>query len=217
MAGEVGLQSDVYLDGAEKPRTLHLKNLRRQWQIIALQVVATVALVGMYFEVVSTYVVGSIDHTILFDTIEEYVISDQLPLGDWLTGEGRTGMGRFFVPLVLGLGLGGAMAFIAFQSPKVQQRIKLGFIVGLIVLLIGRLVLSWFAGMLFSFDLRLPNESELETLQTPLLLIMSLMILFIYLLPVIMETRVILGLSRRSNAWAIDITQQYLSNHANLN
>ena len=176
MAGEVGLQSDVYLEGTAKPRTLHLKTLRRQWQIIALQILATVALIGMYLEVVSTYVVNSIDHTILFDTIE-LLISDQLPLGDWLTGEGRTGLGRFFVPLVLGLGLGGIMAFIAFQSPKVQQRIRLGFIVGLIVLLVGRLMLSWFAGMLFSFELRLPNDSELETLQTPLLLIMSLMIL----------------------------------------
>ena len=199
MAGEVGLQSDVYLDGVAKPRTLHLKMLRRQWQIIALQVVATVALLGMYLEVVSTYVVGSIDHTILFDSIE-LLISDQLPLGDWLTGEGRSGLGRFFVPLVLGLGLGGTMAFIAFQSPKVQQRIKLGFIVGLIVLLVGRLVLSWFAGMLFSFDLRLPTNGELETLQWPLLMIMSLLILFIYLLPVIMGTRGIWGLSRRSIA-----------------
>ncbi|MGB1766820.1 MAG: hypothetical protein ACPHJE_05555, partial [Poseidonia sp.] len=74
-----------------------MKNLRRQWQILALQIIATVALVGMYLEVVSTYVVGSIDHTILFDSIE-LLISDQLPLGDWLTGEGRTGMARFFVP-----------------------------------------------------------------------------------------------------------------------
>ena len=169
-----------------------LKNLRRQWQILALRIIATVALVEMYLEVVSTYVVGSIDHTILFDSIE-LLISDQLPLGDWLTGEGRTGMARFFVPLVLGLSFGGVMAFIAFQSPKVQQRIKLGFIVGLIVLLVGRLVLSWFAGMLFSFDLRLPTNDELETLQWPLLMIMSLMILFIYLLPVIMGTRGIWG------------------------
>ena len=209
MAGEVGLQSDVYLEGTAKPRTLHLKTLRRQWQIIALQILATVALIGMYLEVVSTYVVNSIDHTILFDTIE-LLISDQLPLGDWLTGEGRTGLGRFFVPLVLGLGLGGIMAFIAFQSPKVQQRIRLGFI----VLLVGRLMLSWFAGMLFSFELRLPNDSELETLQTPLLLIMSLMILFLYLLPVIMGTRGIWGLSRRSIAWAIGFTLLFLGIHA---
>ena len=40
--------------------------------------IATVALIGMYLEVVSTYVVGSIDHTILFDSIE-LLISDQLP------------------------------------------------------------------------------------------------------------------------------------------
>ena len=155
MAGEVGLQSDVLLEGSAKPRTLHLKNLRRQWQILSLQILATVALVGMYLEVVSTYVVGSIDHTILFDTIE-LLIADQLPIGDWLTGEGRTGLARFFVPLVLGVGLGGSMAFLAFQSPKIQQRIKLGFIIGLMVLLIGRLLVSWLAGMLFTFDLRLP-------------------------------------------------------------
>ena len=213
MAGEVGLQSDVLLEGSARPRTLHLKNLRRQWQILALQVLATVALVAMYLEVVSTYVVESIDHTIVFDTIE-VLIADQLPIGDWLTGEGRSGMGRFVVPLVLGVGLGGTMAFIAFQSPKVQQRLKLGFIVGLMVLLIGRLVVSWLAGMLFTFDLRLPTDSELETLQWPLLMILSLMILFIYLLPVIMGTRGIWGLSSRSIAWSIGFTLLFLGIHA---
>ena len=213
MAGEVGLQSDVLLEGIARPRTLHLKNLRRQWQILSLQILATVALVGMYLEVVSTYVVGSIDHTILFDTIE-LLIADQLPIGDWLTGEGRTGLARFFVPLVLGVSLGGIMAFMAFQSQKIQQRIKLGFIIGLMVLLVGRLLLSWLAGMLFTFDLRLPTDSELETLQWPLLMILSLMILFIYLLPVIMGTRGIWGLSRRSIAWSIGFTLLFLGIHA---
>jgi len=213
MAGEVGLQSDVLLEGSARPRTLHLKNLRRQWQILSLQILATIALVGMYLEVVSTYVVGSIDHTILFDTIE-LLIADQLPIGDWLTGEGRTGLGRFFVPLVLGVSLGGTMAFLAFQSPKVQQRIKLGFIIGLMVLLVGRLVVSWLAGMLFTFDLRLPSDSELETLQWPLLMILSLMILFIYLLPVIMGTRGIWGLSRRSIGWSIGFALLFLGIHA---
>jgi hypothetical protein len=106
------------------------------------------------------------------------------------------------------------MAFLAFQTPKVQQRIKLGFIIGLIVLLIGRLTLSWLAGMLFSFDLRLPTDSELQTLQWPLLMIMSLLIMFIYLLPVIMGTRGIWGLSRRSIAWAIGFTLLFLGIHA---
>ena len=63
MAGEVTPQG-------EGARSLHLRQLRVQWQIVTLQVLATLALVWMYLEVVSTYVVGSIDHTQLFDTLE---------------------------------------------------------------------------------------------------------------------------------------------------
>ena len=213
MADDVGLQGDVTISGEVRPRTLHLKMLRKQWQIITLQIIGTVALIGMYLEVVSTYVVGSIDHTMLFDTIE-ILIGDQLPIGDWLTGEGRSGLARFFVPLVLGLAVGGRMALLAFQTPTVQQRIKLGFIITLIVALVGQLLFSWLTGMLFSFDLRLPNASELSTLEWPLLMILSLMILFLYLLPVIMGVRGIWGLSRRSIAWAIGFTLLFLGVHA---
>lgn len=213
MAEDVGLQGDVTVSGQVHPRTLHLKLLRRQWQIIALQIIATVALVGMYLEVVSTYVVGTIDHTMLFDTIE-VLIGDQLPIGDWLTGEGRTGLSRFFVPLILGLSIGGGMAFLAFQTPTVQQRVKLGFIITMIVVLVGQLVLSWLTGMLFNFELRLPNTNELSTLEWPLLMILSLTILFMYLLPVIMGARGIWGLSRRSIAWAIGFTLLFLGIHA---
>jgi hypothetical protein len=213
MADEVGLQGDVTISGELRPRTLHLKMLRKQWQIITLQVIATVALIGMYLEIVSTYVVGSIDHTMLFDTIE-VLIGDQLPIGDWLTGEGRNGISRFFIPLVLGLALGGGMALLAFQTPEVQQRVKLGFIITLIVVLIGQLLLKWLTGMLFSLDLRLPNTNELSTLEWPLLMILSLVILFLYLLPVIMGVRGIWGLSRRSVAWAIGFTLLFLGIHA---
>tara|TARA_B110000881_G_scaffold211774_1_gene220691 strand:- start:12 stop:1226 length:1215 start_codon:yes stop_codon:yes gene_type:complete len=213
MADDVGLQGDVTISGEIHPRTLHIKMLRKQWQIITLQVIATVALLGMYLEIVSTYVVGSIDHTMLFDTIE-IIINDQLPIGDWFTGEGRTGLSRFFVPLILGLALGGGMALLAFQTPAVQQRAKLGFIITLIVILVGQLLLTWFTGMLFSFDLRFPNSSELSTLEWPLLMILSLMILFLYLLPVIMGVRGIWGLSRRSIAWAIGFTLLFLGIHA---
>ena len=213
MASEVDVQSDVTMTDGLGARTLHLKLLRKQWQILTLQILATVALIAMYLEVVSTYVVGSIDHTMLFDSIE-LIIGDQLPLGDWLTGEGRDGLSRFFVPLILGMSIGGGMAFLAFQTPQMQQRIKLGFIITLIVMLVGRLILSWLTGMLFSFDLRLPNDSELQTLQWPLLMIMSIIILFIYLLLLIMGTRGIWGLSRRSVAWAIGFTLIFLGIHA---
>ncbi len=212
MAGEVDPQSDVSLLGG-RPRTLHLKMLRKQWQIITLQVVATIALVWMYLEVVSTYVVNSIDHTMVFETLES-LMSEEVPIGDWITGEGRQGLARFYVPIILGLLLGGSMALMAFQSPKLQQRIKLGFIILLMVALVGRLLLEWVSSMIFSLDFRAPDESELETLSWPLLMILSLMILFVYLLPVIMGTRGIWGLSRRSIGWAIGFTLVFLGIHA---
>ena len=211
MAGEVDPQSDVSLLGG-RPRTLHLKMLRKQWQIITLQVVATIALVWMYLEVVSTYVVNSIDHTMVFETLESLV--GEVPIGDWITGEGRQGLARFYVPIILGLLLGGSMALMAFQSPKLQQRIKLGFIILLMTSLVGRLLLTWVPSMIFSLDFRAPSEGELKTLEWPLLMILSLMILFVYLLPVIMGTRGIWGLSRRSIGWAIGFTLLFLGIHA---
>ena len=211
MAGEVDPQSDVSLLGG-RPRTLHLKMLRKQWQIITLQVVATIALVWMYLEVVSTYVVNSIDHTMVFETLESLV--GEVPIGDWITGEGRQGLARFYVPIILGLLLGGSMALMAFQSPKLQQRIKLVFIILLMVSLVGRLLLTWVPSMIFSLDFRAPSEGELKTLEWPLLMILSLVILFVYLLPVIMGTRGIWGLSRRSIGWAIGFTLLFLGIHA---
>ena len=212
MAGEVDPQSDVSLLGG-RPRTLHLKMLRKQWQIITLQVVATVALVWMYLEVVSTYVVNSIDHTMVFETLDES-FDGEVPIGDWITGEGRQGLARFYVPIILGLLLGGSMALMAFQSPKLQQRIKLGFIILLMVALVGRLLLDWIPSMIFSLDFRAPDEGELNTLRWHLLMILSLAILFVYLLPVIMGTRGIWGLSRRSIGWAIGFTLLFLGIHA---
>jgi hypothetical protein len=213
MAEDVQVQSDVTITGSARARTLHLKTLRKQWQIITLQIIATAALIGMYLEVVSTYVVGTIDHTILFSSIES-LIGDDLPLGNWFTGEGRTGLSRFFVPLVIGLVVGGLMALVAYQTPKTQQRLKLGFIITLITLLVGRLILGWLTGMIFSFDIRLPDDGELQTLEWPLLMIMSLLIMFVYLLPIIMGSRGIWGLSKKSIAWAIGFTLLFLGIHA---
>jgi cytochrome c biogenesis protein CcdA len=103
---------------------------------------------------------------------------------------------------------------MAFQSPKLQQRIKLGFIILLMVSLVGRLLLTWLPSMIFSLDFRAPSEGELKTLEWPLLMILSLVILFVYLLPVIMGTRGIWGLSRRSIGWAIGFTLLFLGIHA---
>ncbi len=205
MAGEVTPQG-------EGARSLHLRQLRVQWQIVTLQVLATLALVWMYLEVVSTYVVGSIDHTQLFDTLESG-LGTELPLGDWLTGGGSEGLARFYVPMALGLGLGGSMALLAFQTPKVQQRVKLGFIITLIVILAGRFVFGY-AWQLISDGWSAPGDDVLRLLEWPLLMMLSFIILTFYLLPIITGTKGIWGLSRRGVAWSIGFTLLFLGVHA---
>tara|TARA_B100000614_G_C14549627_1_gene493447 strand:+ start:934 stop:2082 length:1149 start_codon:yes stop_codon:yes gene_type:complete len=205
MAGEVTPQG-------EGARSLHLRQLRVQWQIVTLQVLATLALVWMYLEVVSTYVVGSIDHTQLFDTLES-ALGTELPLGDWLTGSGSDGLARFYVPMGLGLGLGGAMAVLAFQTPKFQQRVKLGFIITMIILLAGRFTFGY-AWQLIGEGWSAPEDDVLKLLEWPLLMMLSLIILTFYLLPIITGTKGIWGLSRRGVAWSIGFTLLFLGVHA---
>ena len=205
MAGEVTPQG-------EGARSLHLRQLRVQWQIITLQVLATLSLVWMYMEVVSTYVVGSIDHTLLFDTLESG-LGTELPLGDWLTGSGSEGLARFYVPMGLGLALGGSMALLAFQTPKFQQRVKLGFIVTMILVLAGRFVFGY-AWQLVSDGWSAPADDVLRLLEWPLLMMLSLVILTFYLLPIIPGTKGIWGLSRRGVAWSIGFTLLFLGVHA---
>tara|TARA_B100000925_G_scaffold283043_1_gene256509 strand:+ start:349 stop:1377 length:1029 start_codon:yes stop_codon:yes gene_type:complete len=166
----------------------------------------------MYLEVVSTYVVGSIDHTQLFDTLETG-LGVELPLADWLTGSGSSGLARFYVPLGLGLGLGGSMAILAFQTPKFQQRVKLGFILTLIIVLAGRFTLGY-VWQLVDGGWDAPDEDVLQLLEWPLLMMLSFVILTFYLLPIITGTRGIWGLSRRGVAWAIGFTLLFLGIHA---
>lgn len=205
MAGEVTPQG-------EGARSLHLRQLRVQWQIVTLQVLATLALVWMYLEVVSTYVVGSIDHTLLFDTLEAG-LATELPLADWLTGTGNDGLARFYVPIGLGLGLGGLMALLAFQTPTVQQRVRLGFVIGLIVLLAGRFTLGY-VWQLFQDGWSVPDNDVLKLLEWPLLMMLSIVILAVYLLPLITGAKGIWGLSRRGVAWSIGFTLLFLGVHA---
>ena len=205
MAGEVTPQG-------EGARSLHLRQLRMQWQIVTLQVLATLALVWMYLEVVSTYVVGSIDHTQLFETLETG-LGTELPFADWLTGSGSDGLARFYVPMGLGLGLGGAMAIMAYQTPKFQQRVKLGFIITMIVLLAGRFTLGY-VWQLVGDGWSAPDTDVLQLLEWPLLMMLSFIILTFYLLPIITGTKGIWGLSRRGVAWSIGFTLLFLGVHA---
>ena len=45
----------------EGMKTLHLRLLRIQWQVVTLQLISTIALLWMYLKMVDLYIVDSID------------------------------------------------------------------------------------------------------------------------------------------------------------
>lgn len=200
-------------------RTLHLRQLRKRWQILTLQVIATIALVWMYMEVISTYVIGYLDHTLVLSQLDQYLRTETqdnyaIPLADWMTGLGSEGMARVYMPITLGVLLGGGMAFLSFQPPQRQQRIKFWIIIALILLLVGRLLASWLFGMLFSWEWRIPTQDEFNYLIWPISTLATVIVLGFYLLPIIMGSKGIWGLSRRGIAWAIGFTLFFLAIHA---
>ncbi len=200
-------------------QTLHLRQLRKRWQIIALQLIATVALVWMYMEVISTYVIGYLDHTLVLDQLDKFLVDETggeytIPMADWLTGLRSEGMARVYMPITLGVVFGGGMALLSFQPPQRQQRIKFWVIIALIGLLIGRLLASWLFGMLFSWEWRIPDQDEFNYLIWPISMLATLIVMGFYLLPVIMGSKGIWGLSRRGVAWAIGFTLFFLAIHA---
>ena len=78
----------------EGMRTLHLRLLRIQWQVVTLQVISTIALLWMYLKMVDLYIVDSIDHALaieFFDT-QLRTANLEMPLPAWLTGEDAIGL-----------------------------------------------------------------------------------------------------------------------------
>ena len=234
MADDVELQS-------EGSRTLHLKELRVQWQIVALQTIATLALIWLFLQLGSNF--GScdpshvdsdgntlwcpaLDHTLSLDLFETILGSESgnsdydLPLPDFLTGQSNEGPGRYYVPILLCGLLTAGWVLLNLQAPQLRRKVVLGVLMGLILFLAGRLLIGWFFGMLTSWDLYWPIDSpgsgrnHAETLVYPLILYTQVFIIALYLIPVWTGMMGIWGLSRKMIGWSLGTTLIYLGIHA---
>ena len=103
----------------EGMRTLHLRLLRIQWQVVTLQLISTIALLWMYLKMVDLYIVDSIDHALAIKYFDQQLSTANLemPLPAWLTGEDAIGLGKFYPIMGLSVIVGGSIALLTFQSP----------------------------------------------------------------------------------------------------
>ncbi|MBT4060236.1 MAG: hypothetical protein HOE69_08060 [Euryarchaeota archaeon] len=233
------MADDVALQG-EGAKTLHLKSLRMQWQVVALQTIATLALIWLYLQLGSNF--GScdpanidseggqiwcpaLDHTLTLDLFENILGSESgdstfgLPIPDFLTGQGNEGPGRYYMPILLCGLITGAWVFLNLQAPHLRRKVILGVLLSLILFLAGRLLLGWFWGMLTNWDLYLPisadaSRNHAETLVYPLILYSQFFIIALYLIPVWTGMMGIWGLSKRMIGWSLGTTLIYLGLHA---
>ena len=136
-----------------------------------------------------------------------------LPLGSWLTGVGRNGLGRFVVPMLIGIVFGASMAGMAFLPDRIQYWVKMGSILALMVVVFGRFLTAWIWEMITQLEVSAPG-SQSEYLVGPILMLLQIGVMAFYFLPVILGTRGIWGLSRRGVVWSIGYMLLFLGIHA---
>ena len=227
------MADDVAIQG-EGLETLHLKVLRRKWQILALQITATISLFSMYIMMTRTY--GScdiiaptswcpaLDHTLTLSALQQFLVLQpdplSLPIPNWMTGVGNSGDGRYWMPLFVISILVAGWTILGLQTAKLRRRVNMGILGLALLYLAGLFLITWLIGMIFNFELYLPfgqidpNKNHVEYLVGPLLLYIQIFILVFYFLPVISGLLGIWGMSKSKISWAIGSTIIYLGLHA---
>ena len=227
------MADDVAIQG-EGLETLHLKVLRRKWQILALQITATISLFSMYIMMTRTY--GScdiiaptswcpaLDHTLTLSALQQFLVLQpdplSLPIPNWMTGVGNSGDGRYWMPLFVISILVAGWTILGLQTAKLRRRVNMGILGFALLYLAGLFLITWLIGMIFNFELYLPfgqidpNKNHVEYLIGPLLLYIQIFILVFYFLPVISGLLGIWGMSKSKISWAIGSTIIYLGLHA---
>ena len=227
------MADDVAIQG-EGLETLHLKVLRRKWQILALQITATISLFSMYIMMTRTYgscdIVDStswcpaLDHTLTLSSLQQFLVLQpdplSLPIPNWMTGVGNSGDGRYWMPLFVISILVAGWTILGLQTAKLRRRVNMGILGFALAYLAALFVITWFIGMIFNFELYLPfgqidpDKNHVEYLISPLLLYIQIFILVFYFLPVISGLLGIWGMSKSKISWAIGSTIIYLGLHA---
>lgn len=231
MAGDVEMQ-------AEGTKTLHLKALRKDPRVIALQVLASIALIWLFLLMTNTYGhchqiyeangdwCPALDHTKSLDWIETYFgqqMADpdyDLPLPDFFTGQGNSGYGKYTVPMVISMLIAGGWVALNFQPPSRRRKIMLGVLVSMILFLAGKALFGWLLGMLFSFDLYLPfnhadaSKNHADALIWPLSVYIQVFVVGLVVAPVGLGLAGIWGLAKKKVNWAIAYILIFLGFHA---
>ena len=200
----------------EGMRTLHLRLLRIQWQVVTLQLISTIALLWMYLKMVDLYIVDSIDHALAIQYLDTQLSSANLemPLPTWLTGEDAIGLTKFYPIMVLSVIIGGGIAILTFQNPVIQRRVRLGLLLAFVLWLFGPFMLKWLLANFGEGEWWIPPDDSVESLFKGVIVVLEVMLIGIYIVPLVLGVRGVWGLSKNAIAWSTGIMLLFLILHA---
>ncbi|MBJ23498.1 MAG: hypothetical protein CMB64_02395 [Euryarchaeota archaeon] len=200
----------------EGMRTLHLRLLRIQWQVVTLQLISTIALLWMYLKMVDLYIVDSIDHALAIQYLDTQLSSANLemPLPAWLTGEDAVGLGKFYPIMGLSVIIGGGIALLTFQNPVIQRRVRLGLLLAFVLWLFGPFMLKWLLANFGEGEWWIPPDDSVESLFKGVIVVLEVMLIGIYIVPLVLGVRGVWGLSKNAIAWSTGIMLLFLILHA---
>ena len=214
-------------------QTLHLPRLRRRWQILFLQIIATTALIALLFRMTEVY--GPCDDGFLEDgnnwcpsyehtrglswvseqpSFQNNVLSgsDGLILPRVLTGIDSTGFASQIVPLAMCFIFAGLWMFYQVRNEKVKTWTRRS-ITGIVILWATvPFILDW-AEEIGVIGFHIPIQ-HLDSLFQPLQLAIELFFLGIVFAPILAGLIGIWGLSRRALTWAVGFYVMIIGVHA---
>ena len=214
-------------------QTLHLPRLRRRWQILFLQIIATTALIALLFRMTEVY--GPCDDGFLEDgnnwcpsyehtrglswvseqpSFQNNVLSgsDGLILPRVLTGIDSTGFASQIVPLAVCFIFAGLWMFYQVRNEKVKTWTRRS-VTGIVILwAIVPFMLDW-AEEIGVIGFHIPIQ-HLDSLLQPLQLAIELFFLGIVFAPILAGLIGIWGLSRRALTWAVGFYVMIIGVHA---
>ena len=222
-------------DQPTKNRTLRLRSVRTRWQIISLQLVATISLAALILTMNSkygecdkdfiseadgeSYWCPAFEHTRGMIFVEESFDRGAI-LPDLITGVGQEGINTLILPAFFCLLLTIGHAYISTRGSKTRRRLKLGIYGVAFLLGVGPFLFEWISSMITYQTAYFPFGQEFETfnhgdrLSLPMQFISEIIIMGVVFAPVLFGLIGIWNLSMRAIIGTISYIVMFVIFHA---
>ena len=226
------------MENVPPSKTLHLPRLRKRWQILTLQTIATAALLLLLLRMSDVYGpcdqsftesggewCPSYEHTRGLEWVDKSFDNNALDNDDGLiiprilTGIDSEGTSSQLVPLVLCFTITGMWMFYQTRPQKIKLWTNRIFVGGLLAWSLLPFIFTWISSIL-SYGFHLPfgqaydDMNHMDILFEPIQLGIELFFIGIVFAPILAGLIGIWSLSRRSLSWSVGFFLMVIAIHA---